>query len=115
MALIPCASTPCFVYDTGMSTIRTTTKPAANRRSGAKSTRPRPDASWLFTSTDPEAVAWRREQGQVDADIEGLASDAGAEALAREMDAAGLEDVDERIERLKAYFQAQERNGVADG
>lgn len=53
-----------------------------------------------------EDSAWRSQQAQVDADIEGLARDLEAERLMAEMDASGVA-IEDQIERLKAYFIAR--------
>lgn len=63
---------------------------------------------WHMTSMHPDAVAWRGEQAEVDADIEGLARDAGADELERRMDAEGV-PLDEQRERLIAYFRGRGR------
>lgn len=76
--------------------------------------RSRPDLMHLFTSTDPEIVAWRREQADVDADIEGLARDEQADKLSAELKAQGL-GVEERIARLKQYFIEKSRGPSVEG
>ena len=58
-------------------------------------------------SMDQASRAWRSEQAQADADIEGLARDEGAEALIAEMDRDGV-PLDEQRARLITYFQDQE-------
>ncbi len=58
-------------------------------------------------SKDPADAAWRAQQAQVDADIEGLSRDPGADRLVAEMAAAGIAPR-QRIERLKAYFRARQ-------
>jgi len=74
----------------------------------------RPDRMDLLTSFDPEIVAWRRQQADVDADIEGLARDEDADRLADELQAQGL-DVEERIARLKQYFIDKTRGPSDEG
>ena len=56
-----------------------------------------------FNDPTPEAAALRADQAMADADIEGLARDAEAEALIAAMDAEGLSPV-ERIARLRTFF-----------
>jgi hypothetical protein len=58
-------------------------------------------------SKDPADAAWRARQAQVDADIEGLSRDPGADRLAAEMAAEGVAPR-QRIERLKAYFRVRQ-------
>ena len=58
-------------------------------------------------SKAPTDAAWRAQQAQVDADIEGLSRDAEADRLSAEMAAAGVAPR-QRIERLKAYFRARQ-------
>lgn len=55
-------------------------------------------------SKDPADAAWRAGQAQVDADIEGLARDAGIDRLFDEMQASNIAPR-ERVKRLKAYFR----------
>jgi hypothetical protein len=57
-------------------------------------------------SKDPADAAWRAQQAQVDADIEGLARDAEADRLVAEMDAMGVEPR-EQIKRLIRYFKTR--------
>ena len=57
-------------------------------------------------SKNPADAAWRFEQAQVDADIEGLPRDAEAEALIAAMTAAGVSP-ELQIERIKAMFLAR--------
>ena len=57
-------------------------------------------------SKNPADAAWRAQQCSIDSDIEGLSRDPQAEQLVAEMDAAGI-DVEQQIERLKAYFIAR--------
>jgi hypothetical protein len=64
------------------------------------------DTADLMRSMRPDAIAWRGEQAEVDADIEGLARDEGADALVRRMDAEGV-PLDEQRERLRAYFMSR--------
>lgn len=59
-----------------------------------------------FNSHKPDDAAWRYEQAQVDADIEGLPRDAEAEALIAAMVAAGVSP-EVQIERIKAMFLAR--------
>jgi hypothetical protein len=68
--------------------------------------------AWYMTSTHPDAVAWREEQADVDADIEGLAKDERADELDRRMATAGVPP-EKRIARLKAHFQARNRQAPA--
>jgi hypothetical protein len=58
-------------------------------------------------SKDPADAAWRAQQAQVDADIEGLARDAGIDRLFDQMEAEGIAPR-ERVKRLKAYFRARQ-------
>jgi hypothetical protein len=58
-------------------------------------------------SKDPADAAWRAGQAQVDADIEGLSRDPGADRLVAEMAAEGVAPR-QRIERLKAYFRVRQ-------
>lgn len=60
----------------------------------------------LMFANSPEAKAWRRDQANVDADIEGLARNADTEALMQEMTASGL-SADEKIQRLHAHVQSK--------
>jgi hypothetical protein len=83
----------------------------SSRATTALRPRPRHDAEDpagvdVMTSMRPEAMAWRAEQAEVDADIEGLARDPGAEALVQQMNAAGI-PLDEQRERIRAYFQGK--------
>ncbi len=64
-------------------------------------------------SKDPADAAWRARQAQVDADIEGLSRDPEADRLAAEMAAAGIAPR-QRIERLKAYFQARQTANLGE-
>jgi hypothetical protein len=66
--------------------------------------------AWYMTSMHPDAVAWRGEQAEVDADIEGLARDAEADELERQLE--GL-PIDEQIERTKAFFREKARQPTA--
>lgn len=45
---------------------------------------------WYMTFMHPDAVAWRRWQAEVDADIPSLARDLDADALERRMDSEGV-------------------------
>jgi hypothetical protein len=56
-------------------------------------------------SKDPVDAAWRAQQANIDADIEGLARDPEADKLMARMDAEGL-DAEQQIDRLKTYFKA---------
>jgi hypothetical protein len=56
-------------------------------------------------SKDPVDAAWRAQQANIDADIEGLARDPQADELMAQMDAEGL-DAEQQIARLKVYFIA---------
>ena len=58
-------------------------------------------------SKDPADAAWRARQAHVDADIEGLSRDAGADKLVADMEASGVAPR-QQIERLKAYFRARQ-------
>ena len=57
-------------------------------------------------SQDPADAAWRYEQAQVDADIEGLPRDAEAERLIADMTAKGVAP-EQQIARIKALFIAR--------
>ena len=59
-----------------------------------------------FHSQNPADAAWRYEQAQVDADIEGLPRDAEAEALIAALTAAGVSP-EIQIERIKSMFLAR--------
>ena len=59
-----------------------------------------------FYSQNPADAAWRYEQAQVDADIEGLPRDTEAEALIAAMTAAGISP-ELQIERIKSMFLAR--------
>ena len=74
---------------------------------------PAQDAKSLLSSTDALCVAWRSEQSDVDADIEGLARDAGAEALLAELEKAGV-PFDEQRKRLAAYFHDNPKSAAAE-
>jgi hypothetical protein len=54
-------------------------------------------------SQNPADAAWRYEQAQVDADIEGLPRDAEAEHLIAEMTAKGVTP-EQQIAQIKAMF-----------
>jgi hypothetical protein len=58
-------------------------------------------------SNDPADAAWRAQQAQVDADIEGLARDAGIDRLFDQMEASNIAP-QERVKKLKAYFRARQ-------
>jgi len=58
-------------------------------------------------SKDPVDAAWRAQQADVDADIEGLARDAGIDRLFDEMEASGVAPR-ERMKRLKAYLRTRQ-------
>ena len=66
------------------------------------------DPYWLYTSMDPDAVFYRVQQGEVDADIEGLARDEGAADLIRRMSTENL-TIEVQGERLRAYFAERDR------
>ena len=66
----------------------------------------------FMISMRPEAMAWRAEQAEVDADIEGLADDPGSAELLRQMEAENVPP-DEQRRRLKVYFEEQERRLAA--
>ena len=66
----------------------------------------------FMTSMLPEAMTWRAEQAEVDADIEGLADDPGSAELLRRMEAENVPP-DEQRRRLKVYFEEQERRLAA--
>ena len=72
------------------------TKPAAKR----------PDR---LHSQNPADAAWRAQQAQVDADIEGLSRDAGIDRFVDEMKASDVPPR-QRIERLKAYVRARQKS-----
>ena len=57
-------------------------------------------------SQEPADAAWRFEQAQVDADIEGLPRDAEAEKLIAGMAAAGVSP-ELQNERIKSMFLAR--------
>nr|WP_294506040.1 hypothetical protein [uncultured Rhodopila sp.] len=63
-------------------------------------------------SKDPAAAAWRAQQAQVDADIEGLSRDPAADRMVADMDAQGISPRDQ-IARLKAYFKARQEQKSA--
>jgi hypothetical protein len=65
-------------------------------------------------SQNPADAAWRARQAQVDADIEGLSRDAGADQLIAEMDASGVEP-HKQIERLKNYFRRRQMGDTPGG
>ena len=65
----------------------------------------KPRASRMY-SPEPVDAAWRFEQAQVDADIEGLPRDAEAERLIAAMTAAGVPP-ELQIERIKSMFLAR--------
>jgi hypothetical protein len=54
-------------------------------------------------SQDPADAAWRYEQAQVDADIEGLPRDAEAEHMIADMTARGVTP-EHQISQIKAMF-----------
>jgi hypothetical protein len=58
-------------------------------------------------SKDPADAAWRARRAEVDADIEGLSRDAGADRLIADMDASGVAPR-QQIKRLKAYFRVRQ-------
>lgn len=57
-------------------------------------------------SKDPADAAWRAQQAQVDADIEGLSRDPEIEKFFDEMRAEGI-TTREMIKRLKAYLKSR--------
>jgi hypothetical protein len=63
---------------------------------------------------NPADAAWRAQQAQVDADIEGLSRDAAADRLVAEMDASGVEPR-KQIERLKTYFRRRQMGHTLGG
>jgi hypothetical protein len=60
-------------------------------------------------SKDPADAAWRGRQAHVDADIEGLSRDAGADRLVADMEALGITPR-QQIDELKAYFRARQKH-----
>ncbi len=60
----------------------------------------------LLYSNDPAAAAWRAKQADVDADIEGLARDPEADRMIADMDARGV-DALQQIEHLKRHFRSR--------
>jgi hypothetical protein len=60
----------------------------------------------LLYSNDPAAAAWRANQADVDADIEGLSRDREADRMIADMDARGVDPL-QQIERLKRYFRSR--------
>lgn len=63
---------------------------------------------------NPADAAWRAQQAQVDADIEGLSRDTDAARLVAEMDASGVEPR-KQIERLKTYFRRRQMGHTPGG
>jgi hypothetical protein len=61
---------------------------------------------------NPTDAAWRAQQAQVDADIEGLSRDAGIDRFVDELKASGVAPR-QRIERLKAYIRARQMRAGA--
>ena len=59
-----------------------------------------------------EDAAWREQQADVDADIEGLSRDPEADRLMAEMDASGV-PINDQIKHLKAYFVGRSRRKPA--
>ncbi len=57
-------------------------------------------------SDDPRDAAWRSQQANVDADIEGNARDGQADRLIEQMRADDIPQ-DEQLERIKAHFLAK--------
>jgi hypothetical protein len=55
-------------------------------------------------SKNPADAAWRAQQAQVDADIEGLPRDPEIDQFVSDMTASGV-PVREQIERLKTYIR----------
>jgi hypothetical protein len=73
-----------------------------------------PAGADFMTSMVPEAMAWRAEQAEIDADIEGLADDPGSAELLRRMEAENVPP-DEQRRRLRAYFEEHEHRLTAAG
>lgn len=65
------------------------------------------NAPSMMTDATPEARAWRREQANVDADIEGIAKSSEAQAFVAELDKLGL-TTEERIARITAFHQRRD-------
>jgi len=57
-------------------------------------------------------MAWRAQQAEVDADIEGLADDQESAELLEQMERAGVSP-DEQRARMIAYFQGLNRKPAA--
>ena len=70
------------------------------------------DARSPLVSMDAASVAWRREQANVDADIEGLARLPETDALIAEMDRENLSPA-ERRERLTAFYRQKSGSTLA--
>lgn len=62
-------------------------------------------------SKDPADAARRRQQAQVDSDIEGLHHDAAIEQFVAEMRASGV-PVRKRIARLKTYLRRRAKKSL---
>lgn len=63
-------------------------------------------------STNPADIEWRRNQAHIDADIEGMPSDANAERLAADLRALGLAP-EERIKLLVSRLKIRAGRAVA--
>jgi hypothetical protein len=59
-------------------------------------------------------AAWRAQQAQVDADIEGLSRDPAADRFVAEMDSSGI-NLRQQIERLKTYFRSRQLGRTLGG
>lgn len=68
----------------------------------------------MMTDNTPEARAWRREQANVDADIEGMATSSEARAFVAELDKLNL-TTEERIARITAFHQQREEQSPDQG
>jgi hypothetical protein len=78
------------------------TKPATAKR-----------ISRLYTDNPPHA-AWRAQQAQVDADIEGMSDDPAADRFVAEMDSSGIKPR-QQIERLKTDFRSRQVGRTLEG
>ena len=65
------------------------------------------NAPSMMTDNTPKARAWRREQANVDADIEGMARNSEAQAFIAELDKLDL-TTEERITRITAFHQRRD-------
>lgn len=70
------------------------------------------DLTSLLTSDHPDAVKWRVEQANVDADIEGLPRDPKVDQFVASMQREGRSLAEQR-EGLRRYFQEPERSASA--